>query len=453
MSLAWMNLSNYDEPNVTTVIIRRTLAYRVNLSPHHARYHYDSCHAVNEIISRHVMKHTVSRYLPGTPVKGHLSMEFSWVPSANPYQILCPRTYRIKQRIDGCYNFSVMTADFARTLDSCNMLNIHANVRDDRNGISRSQLHNGPIESHGPLNIRLGDDTNGFFRPGLPYFGKVIVTKLDGTPASWETIVVRANSRDDRRKFSRTYTTDESGEVKFAFCVVLTEVASMRIEAQSTRFNIPRSSNEDWNWKNRNVYTSSRSNVRYLRQWFSPTSNYVQLKKPDSPISCGQWAHITVSFTTSVGLMERFYYQVMAQGKVVEKGRSIPSRYRGPGFGNVLPLPGMCLLEIEAASHREARDDCITDKVKKRDNGEPVARSASISDNLFSFLLSVKIMPIMSPKFTVLVYSLMEDREVVAGSMQFDVETCLENKWEHCVGDEERALLMFPPAVPAVMVT
>ncbi|GFO36286.1 alpha-2-macroglobulin-like protein [Plakobranchus ocellatus] len=248
-----------------------------------------------------------SRYLSGDPVSRYLSLALCWAHrglfyTKSPY-------YVIYAQIDGCYTFRVDTANMKKTWKSSNTLLVEARIKESKNSLVLSQSHTGPEENQWPLKIKLDDNTNGFLKPGLPYHGKVIVTKLDGTPVSGETIVVRANSMDDRHIFSRTFTTDKSGEVVFVLCGGLTEITTIKIEAQTTRFKIPDSTNEDWLWKHRGTFTSSRSHVRYVRHWFSPSLSYVQLTKTDSPFSCGQRPSLTVLYTTREGSKVQFQYQ------------------------------------------------------------------------------------------------------------------------------------------------
>ena len=59
---------------------------------------------------------------------------------------------------------------------------------------------------------------------------------------------------------------------------------------------------------------------------------------------------------------------------------------------------------------------------------EPIVRSSQLSDTVSMFLLDMEITPQMSPGFTLLVYHVMEDGEVVADSMEFNVEPCFDNQ-------------------------
>ncbi|GFO49783.1 alpha-2-macroglobulin-like protein [Plakobranchus ocellatus] len=127
-------------------------------------------------------------------------------------------------KIDGCYNFSVETKNWRTTnaLYYCGRFT-QAAVTEDETGVTVSQNHIGPFDRFQPRIWRYDGYTNRFFKPGLPYYGKVIVTKPDGSPAPGEPVQVRADNRDKSLRFKRTFTTDESGVAKFALCRSFTE--------------------------------------------------------------------------------------------------------------------------------------------------------------------------------------------------------------------------------------
>ncbi|GFO49781.1 alpha-2-macroglobulin-like protein [Plakobranchus ocellatus] len=191
---------------------------------------------------------------------------------------------------------------------------------------------------------------------------------------------------------------------------------------------------------------NTRSHIRILHQWFSPSLSYVQLPKFDTPHPCFQNVTLPVLYTTTAGSKIHFQYQVMARGKVVMEDQIDPNETATPGFGEAtIPPTGLCL-QKEARSKRKSRDNDITDpgkpegpfrkeeyeEVQKRGYWralvEPVVRSANVSDMVFTFQLDLEIKRNMFPKFTLLLYYVREDGEVVADSTLYDVEPCFENQ-------------------------
>ncbi|GFO15937.1 alpha-2-macroglobulin-like protein, partial [Plakobranchus ocellatus] len=381
-----------------------------------------------------------SSFLDGEPVTGNLSLDVCWSTRIKSHDSTFP-CYPMKVQLDGCYNFS-MNDSFMAAGSSFPMLEIRANVISNWTGVTLSKTHRGPVKSEEPLKIRLDDYTNGFFKPGLPYHGKVIVTKLDGTPAPGETIVVTARSKDNSFHFSREFTTNETGEIGFVLCESLTTVTSLMISAESTRYQTPILYHDYSLWVNFDIHNSSMSNVRYVPQWFSPSRSYIQLPKIDSPHLCGQKLARPVLYTARTESKVLFYYQVTARGQMAKTGHM----YLDPvaGVGEALPPSSNCL--HRGSSSRATREDGITDpgmpeggQFPKTEDEEIQKRErAERSDmKVFHFWLDVKIKPIMSPKFSLLLYHVLEDGEVVADSMQYDVEPCFDNqvKLEFSVND------------------
>ncbi|GFN83078.1 alpha-2-macroglobulin-like protein [Plakobranchus ocellatus] len=389
-----------------------------------------------------------ARYTNGKPVIGNLSLDVECKEVAeNSISSVTPN-YHVKTRIDGCYNFSMETKMWRTTppFFSCESFT-QAAVTEDETGVTVSQNHIGRFDRAKPRIWRYNDYTNRYFKPGLPYYGKVIVTKPDGSPASGEAVQVRVDYRYKSLRFKRTFTTDESGEAKFALCRGFTEATKVvKISA-----GIPNTNFYTLQLGRQDPYDipldveSIRSNIRIVRQWFSPSLSYVQLPKFDSPHPCFQNVTLPVLYTTTAGSKIQFQYQVMARGKVVMEDQIDPWETATPGFGEAIPPKGLCL-QKDARSKRESRDDDFTDQgksegpfrkqeyeeVQKRGYWrafvEPVVRPANVSDKVFTFHLDLEIKHTLFPKFTLLLYHVREDGEVVADSTLYDVEPCFENQ-------------------------
>ncbi|GFN90004.1 alpha-2-macroglobulin-like protein [Plakobranchus ocellatus] len=350
------------------------------------------------------------RYTHGKPVIGNLSLNLCW--SRKFVHIVLPELLRCHHidarlylypnylylKLDGCYNFSVNASLVRIKSQPFCELHIRAKITEDGTGITVSQFHAGPQESIDPIHVRFDDYSNNYFKPRLPYYGKVIVTKPDGTPASGEAIDVIADSRDRTLRFKRTFTTDESGVTKFALCGSFTEVTKgIRISAVRKNTEIDNLSEAMDPWSGGSYPKREFPDIHHVHQWFSPTLSYVQLPKFDSPHLCNQTLNLTVIYTTRAGSKMQFQYQVMARGKVVMKGQIDPNETATP---------------VGPASVFE----------------EPTVWSMNVSDLVLNFLLELEIQPIMFPKFILLLYHVTEEGEVMADSMQYDVAPCFENQ-------------------------
>ncbi|GFN91726.1 alpha-2-macroglobulin-like protein [Plakobranchus ocellatus] len=379
------------------------------------------------------------RYPDGKPVIGNLSLNLCWktifpFPAPPDFQ----SCHHIDARVSGCYNFSVKASLLSCPFWVFCEFYTAANITEDETGVTASQNKAGPMKGVDQEGFRIVDFTGRYYKPRLPYYGKVIATSADGTPASGIAVEVRADSRDKSLHYSRIFTTDESGVAVFALCGSLPEVTNgMRISAGKPNTGFSNDGGRDISpWIDTYTYEKYYSHQHHVRQWFSPSLSYVQLPKFHSPILCGQVLNLTVLYTARVGSKIQFYYQVMAREQIVMTDQIDPKDTATPGFGEAVPPSDMCLQRDEARSEREPRNDNIADpgmpKVHKRyifgAVREPVVWSANVSDMVFTFRLDLEIKQSMSPKFTLLLHHVMDDGEVVADSMQYDVEPCLENQ-------------------------
>lgn len=398
--------------------------------------------ATDETISGKVC----AKYTYGKEVSGYLHLGVCWKwwysPAAGP-------CYTQVVKIDGCYNFTVNTRDIVDNNYYSSVLLITAKITEDGTGATVSKNHTGPEKTSYPLKVKLDDYTNSFFKPGLPYYGKVSVNQPDGQPAAGEVIQVEAVDHEKSLHFARNFTTDLDGQFVFALCEGFTaDTTNIFISATAVRFEdtddlsrppgygpIPRPRPEN------NLYQPRDS--RQVRQWFSPSLSYIQLPKPDGPHTCGQRLTLNVPYTTRENAQTSFQYQVMARGRVVKTGVVEYQQGNSPRQGMLYLPEQLCLQKDinwpEPPPSTEQEDSTSATPVQEIQPGpipiiehdsirEPVVRSEVVSDTVDSFLLDIPIESAMSPKFTLLVYHVMQDGEIVADSMEFDVEPCFENQ-------------------------
>ncbi|GFS07416.1 alpha-2-macroglobulin-like protein [Elysia marginata] len=386
--------------------------------------------ATDETISGKVC----GKYTYGKPVSGFLHLDVCWKTWHSPITGPC---HSEVVRIDGCFNFTVNSRDIKYNDYYISELQIRAKITEDGTGVTVSKNHTGPEETRTPLTIELDDYTNSFFKPGLPYYGKVTVAQPDGQPATGEVITVEAKDHSMSLRFFRNFTTDAAGQIVFALCGGFTaDTTNIYISASALRF----ANSKD----TRPVYGPMRPAVMYeptasrqVRQWFSPSLSYVQLPRPESPATYGQRLTLNVPYTTRQNTETTFQFQVMARGKVVKTGVVTHQEGDSAAQGMLQPPAQLCLQrEInlsEPSSTGQADGPSIAEEkipiaITHDGYREPIVRSEQVSDTVASFLLDIPIESIMSPEFTLLVYHVMPDGEIVADSMDFDVEPHFENQ-------------------------
>lgn len=84
------------------------------------------------------------------------------------------------KQISGCHIFSIDVADIIKRSHHYHVyeLLIKASVTEQGTGVMVNGSKNGPSWTQIPLKIQLDDHTNGFFKPGLPYYGQVYKCSL-----------------------------------------------------------------------------------------------------------------------------------------------------------------------------------------------------------------------------------------------------------------------------------
>ncbi|KAK3743044.1 hypothetical protein RRG08_063910 [Elysia crispata] len=259
------------------------------------------------------------KYTYGKPVTGFLHLDVCWTSQFAPEGGPC---HSQVIELEGCYNFTVKTSDIRHVSYYTSQLEIRAKITEAGTGNVVSKNHTGPEQTMTPLDIQIDDYTNSFFKPGLPYYGRVTVTQPDGRPAAGEVIRVTAQDYDKSLRYIRNFTTNDAGQLVFALCEGFTanttniyiSAVSMKFEEKvepGPVFGPPQAS--------RTMYQPMAS--RQVRQWFSPSLSYVQLPRPEFPHTCGQRLTLNVPYTTRKDTHTAFQYQVMARGRVVKTGQ------------------------------------------------------------------------------------------------------------------------------------
>ncbi|CAL1538258.1 unnamed protein product [Lymnaea stagnalis] len=424
-----------------------------------------------------------ANYTYGKPVTGFLDLELCWMIPYGPPNGPCS-TQTVE--ISGCYEFSVPATAIAGLSNSYyGRLKIQASVTEQGTGAVVNKTHEGLSLSYQPLKIELKDFTNGYFKPGLPFYGKAIVTKPDETPAVGESVRITADDYKNNLRFSQEFVTDSSGTIMYALCGGFTEnTTSISLDAEVLKYRGSRQYMRDY---------------RQIKQWFSPSLSYLQIPRNDSRQKCGSSLKLNIPFTTRDDTTLQFNYQVMARGNVISSGIV---NYNGKTVNSVIvnnPASETCLKQEfftpppEDTKRAEVFPDVvntenkegITDVAEKplnssedldtitqqimdpqnfrsrfsypigmyikqihhlhllhlsatqgRPNHNPyttpdfqedIIRPKFLSNKVSSIFLDLPITTDMSPSFTLLIYHVMPDGEVVADSMQFLVDPCFDN--------------------------
>ncbi|XP_005104186.2 alpha-2-macroglobulin [Aplysia californica] len=402
-----------------------------------------------------------AKYTYGKMVQGFLDLKICWGYSYGPNIGHC--THK-RVELSGCYNFTANMTEFVQ--DSTFMyygttLQLYASVTERGTGVVVGKNHSGPGLTREPLKIEIDDYTNGFFKPRLPYVGKVTVKRPDGSPAAGELIRISAKDYSNSLLYSGNFTSDSAGVIAYSLCGSFTEnTTTISVTAEAILYSY----SEPWQPGSLNTPRGYRE----VRQWFSPSLSYIQIPRSDLSLKCGDRFTHGIPFTTRAGRDVKFTYQVMSRGQIVKTGHvnyDTVTGFLGHEMGT--PSENMCLEweeqptvpppptmpyeippNVDAAvdetsmgegGEAEEEEEIDIDEViapptppeieliPPTEFQEPIVRPELLSDTVSTVLLDMAITTEMAPRFTLLVYHIMDDGEVVADSMEFQVEPCFAN--------------------------
>ncbi|GBM68559.1 Ovostatin, partial [Araneus ventricosus] len=168
-----------------------------------------------------------AQYTYGEPVQAHLNLNTSL--EMYSYESSYSRTPVLQNslELDGCYSYTINVTEIDPKRDhKYKRIKVSANVIEDGTGVQVNATQY-LSRSYSPLNMdfNVNSDHGKYYRPGLPYNGKLKVSNPDNTPAAGEPVEICATvSRrriidtwlaNKQVKFCKNYTSDENGYIKY----------------------------------------------------------------------------------------------------------------------------------------------------------------------------------------------------------------------------------------------
>ncbi|GFX13505.1 alpha-2-macroglobulin [Trichonephila clavipes] len=351
-----------------------------------------------------------AKYTYGEPVQGTLNLNTSLEIYSYSYSYDRTPIIQRHEKIDGCYNYSINVT----SLDPDHnyyyrRIMVVANFIEDGTGVERNQTQY-LSRTSSPLNLNFDADRSQkhYFKPGLPFTGRLKVTNPDDTPANGEPIGICATVSRKRvigrwlaqntEKYCKNYTSDANGYIKYALEPQNVDSISISIEAKSL------------NAKNIRLLYTAKGNTNF-----------------------------------------KLNYQIMSKGRVVSTNTKqvtfnpdddVSSKFEKDNdlidatVTQIVPTP-----DLSSASS-SSESDSIEDSC-------PEAREFRYTPPVGEVHIPINVQASYSPSLTLLVFYVREDGETVADSQKIDVEKCFQNKVDFEFGDEEQQ----PGAQTTVRVT
>ncbi|KAF8794905.1 Murinoglobulin-1 like protein [Argiope bruennichi] len=368
-----------------------------------------------------------AEYTYGKPVKAHLNLNTSL--EMYEYESSYYRTPILQNslELDGCYNYTINVTEIdPKRSNNYKRVQVTANVIEEGTGVEVNKTEY-LDRSYTPLNLNFNVDSNHgqYYKPGLPYNGKLKVTHPDNTPAPGQPVEICATVSRKRIidtwlatkevKFCKNYTSNLAGYIKYALVPQNVDSTSINLYARSLKYTGGNG-------------LGSASASAYLNPFYSPSGSFIQLETIEKPIPCGTQKNVKLLFTAKENTEFQLQYQILKQGTIVKSGSKrvtfnikddVSSQYENNNElingseTQISPsLPESTLSESEAADE----DNC------------PSAKASKYVPPIGEVSIPIDVDASLSDSFTLLVFYVREDRETVADSQKIQVEKCFKNQ-------------------------
>ncbi|GFT22478.1 ovostatin homolog, partial [Nephila pilipes] len=386
-----------------------------------------------------------AEYTYGKPVQGTLNLNTSLEIYSYSYSYDRTPIIHNSVKIDGCYNYTVNVSAIDPDHNYYyRRIMVVANVIENGTGVQINKTQYLQRE-HSPLNLDFNTDQNQrhYYKPGLPYTGRLKVTNPDGTPAEGEPTQICATVNRKRIidiwlaqrtvQYCKNFTSDVNGYIKYTLEPQNVDSISISLEAKSLKYARD-SSNYSPDSLNQPITSL------YLNPFYSPSGSFIQLKTVDKPIPCGAQKNIRLLFTSEGNANFNLNYQIMSKGKVVNTGtQKVTFDTKNDVSGNF--ENDNDLIDASETQIVPTPDSTPASSSSESDSNEdncPEAKDARYTPPIGEVHIPITVDDSYSPQITLLVFYVREDGETVADSQKIEVEKCFKNKVNFEFGDEEK---------------
>ncbi|XP_049788379.1 murinoglobulin-1-like isoform X1 [Schistocerca cancellata] len=353
-----------------------------------------------------------ARYSYGRPLKGRLQAKV--VPIVPAWrQKTKPPVVNLMTELDssdGCFNFNISGTELG-LYDwkmSPNSLLLQASVTEHSTNVTEHSNYTSLIH-HQALTIDFVTFSSQYFKPGLPYSGKIKVAQPNDLPASGQEIQVclkvQAAGEWNRALVAcKNFTSDSDGFVDFVVPpqhqnIVLLSFVATAVAYQTKYYSA------DKRWR---VFMEQPSSFFDVHAWYSPSKSYITfLHGSENVVQCNTHHKISVLFTAQNNTaLSTFHYLVKSRGDIIysssvnQQGIRIGKDYL-KGLQNMIG----------------SMDNSEENSVHENTTGLEIRHLS----------LNLHITPEMSPLSYFILYNIRKDGEVVAATHVVHIDKCLPN--------------------------
>ncbi|XP_071446763.1 murinoglobulin-1-like isoform X2 [Hetaerina americana] len=385
--------------------------------------------------SKEITWRICAKYSYGKPVKGSVEVSANAVvPIWRHNGMELPRIHR-KYELDekeGCSNFTIVGKEIGLEdwAVSPEHIVVNASVTERGTEVIQSSINKIKV-SHRALKIKFLPFCSKYFKPGLPYKGKVQILRPDDIPVEGEDIQLCLKVNENFH-WSRTliecknFTSNSAGFVEFVvppqdINVTLLSISATALRHQTTFY----SPNKRWR-----AFMHQPSDSFDAEPWYSPSGSYIEVADWDpKTLECNTRHIVNIYFTveSSAGNID-FHYLVKSRGDIVQYGH-----------------------KVHQFTQRHQRDLNEFPNLLGK-NEIPSNSSSSNKKFMDKFNLKLHISPKMSPTSNLLVYYIRDDGETIATSHTLNIEKCFANEvqteWSDTTlypGSESKFKIMASP--------
>ncbi|KAL4228080.1 Alpha-2-Macroglobulin [Mactra antiquata] len=382
--------------------------------------------------SKHIEMEICAKYTYGKPVKGSATVDICYKPKYN-YDDGRPCDHKHIE-IDGCYKLVTDAEELQLKNKSYHLygdLVITVNVTEKETGVILTGSSTGPMMTLDSLNIKIEDDSNNQYKPGFPYNARIIVTEPDGSPAPGETIKVTATNHRSKYLWNNTFITDDDGMVYFSLIDPVKGLGNIRIYVKAT------ANKDDWRYSYIDGFHPYRmyppSSYHSITEWYSASDNFIYVPDIDVPGNCGDNLPVDVYYTFEPDTDYTFLSMIRAGDNIVDSDKTV---IKASDIASILNVPADNKYEPLQKGVKESpppEEDLYPIPMPfgatlERKQSSPSVEEEYKSYSKARFTLNVPIYEEYSPYFKLFIMYMRTDGEVIASTLQINVNGCFRNK-------------------------
>nr|AVP12670.1 complement C3-like [Pseudopotamilla reniformis] len=202
-----------------------------------------------------------------------------------------------------------------------------------------------------------------YFKPGLPYHGKLQVTQPDGSSAVGVRVKIIVNNYSRNKKFEKLYTTDSRGQVAYSLPPLSKQSTSVSISA-----TLPDHENRNENHNShstRIIHPFVRAEVHSVKQWYSPSESYIQVEPVEEVAKCGESITLNITHTMELDATDvKIYYKVISHGNQISDG-TYTHNYRNSNVRTYAPDGSFTEEELHKCHGDEVWTECTSSALRR----------------------------------------------------------------------------------------